>query len=161
MMSRRSQGTEDAFDELMGSVKCSFGALVAGPRHRLAELPRGMPKAGIYLLSERGRALYVGRSNNLWRRLQFHTRNNHNQATLAFLIARRKTGFVKASYQSKGSRQDLLRNPRFRAEFDVARERIWQMDVQFVEMRDPIKQTLLEVFAALQTGAQYNDFDNH
>ena len=160
-MSRKTHATLGAFDKVIRSVKRNFGVLMASSRHRVAELPREMPKAGIYLFSENGRALYVGRSNNLRRRLQFHTRNNHNQATLAFLIARRKTGFLKASYQSKGSRQDLLRDARFRAEFDTARERIRQIDVQFVEVNDPIEQTLLEVFAALQTGARYNDFDNH
>jgi hypothetical protein len=35
------------------------------------------------------------------------------------------------------------------------------MNVQFVEEPDPIKQTILEVFAALETQARFNDFDNH
>jgi len=74
-----------------------------------------MPSAGVYLLSEDGRALYVGRSNTLRKRLQGHTHNNHNQATFAFLLARRQTGNLTPSYQAKGSRQDLLNDPEFRA----------------------------------------------
>ena len=35
------------------------------------------------------------------------------------------------------------------------------MHVQFVEEYDPIKQTSLEVLAAVETQAQFNNFDNH
>ena len=83
-----------------------------------------MPLAGIYLLSEHGKALYVGRTNKLRNRLQYHTRNNHNQATFAFLLARKKTGKIKASYQKSGSREDILTQPDFRSAFDAARQRI-------------------------------------
>ena len=57
----------------------------------------------IYLFSQDGCPLYVGRTNNLRKRLQHHTRNNHNQATFAFLLARHETGNLKASYQPNGS----------------------------------------------------------
>jgi len=120
-----------------------------------------MPEPGIYLFSEGGQPLYVGRTNRLRNRLQYHTRNNHNQATFAFLLARYQTGNLKASYKPEGSRKDLLENLEFRAAFDTARERIRKMDVQFVEEPDPIKQTILEVFTAFETEAEFNDFDNH
>jgi hypothetical protein len=54
-----------------------------------------------------------------------------------------------------------LRNSGFRAAFDAARGRIQQMDVQFVEEMDPVRQTILEVFTAVETGAVFNDFGNH
>ena len=151
----------DHFDIIVADVKCKFGDLQACTKHRMAKLPRNMPMSGIYLLSENGRPLYVGRTNNLRKRLQYHMRNNHNQATFAFLLARHQTGNLKASYKPKGSRQDLLSDPTFRAAFDDARQRIRNMQVQFVEERDPIKQTILEVFSAFKTKAKYNNFDNH
>ena len=120
-----------------------------------------MPEPGIYLISEGGERLYVGRTNRLRKRLQSHTRNNHNQATFAFLLARHETGNLKASYKRDGSRKDLLGNPHFRTAFDTARERIKKMTVQFVEEADPIKQTILEVFTAFETKAKFNDFENH
>jgi hypothetical protein len=80
---------------------------------------------------------------------------------LAFLLARRKTGKLKASYQKEGSRSDLLNDPIFRSAFDEARVRIKGMSVQFIEEGDPIKQALLEIYAAFQLKAEYNDFDNH
>jgi predicted GIY-YIG superfamily endonuclease len=152
---------KDRFDNVIEAVRAKFAALIASPKHSVRRLPKEMPAAGIYLFSENGKPLYVGRTNKLQKRLKYHTRNNHNQATFAFLLARRKTGNLKASYRPEGSRTALLSEPAFRAAFDAARERINQMDVQFVEEPDPVNQTILEVFTAFETKAEFNDFDNH
>jgi hypothetical protein len=151
----------DQFDRVIACVRQKYADLCACPKCRIANLPAEMPTAGIYLFSEAGKALYVGRTNSLRKRLQGHTRSTHNQATFAFLLARHQTGNLKASYKPEGSRQHLLENPDFRAAFDAARERIKGMDVQFVEEVDPVKQTVLEVFVALETKAEFNCFDNH
>ena len=152
---------KDRFDKIIEAVRARFCTLVASPKYRIKSLPEDMPEAGTYLFSEGGRYLYVGRTNKLRKRLQYHTRANHNQATFAFLLARRETGRLKASYKPEGSRSDLLSDPVFRAAFDTARLRITEMDVQFVEEPDPVKQTILEVFASFETRAEFNDFDNH
>jgi len=152
---------KEAFDQLIADVKQKFVEICDSPKHTITHLPKNMPEAGIYLFSENRAPLYVGRTNNLRKRLQYHTRNNHNQATFAFLLARHETGKLKASYQPRGSRQDLLSDPAFRTAFDDARQRIRTMNVQWVAEADPIRQTILEVFTAFQTNAKYNDFDNH
>jgi predicted GIY-YIG superfamily endonuclease len=149
------------FAQAVSEVEKKYSKLLASPKHRMGDLPKDMPLAGIYFLSEHGTALYVGRTNKLRNRLQYHTRNNHNQATFAFLLGREKTGKTKASYQKAGSREDLLTQPDFRSAFDAARRRIKEMDVQFVEETDPIRQALLEVFTAMEVRARYNNFDNH
>lgn len=151
----------DQFDQIIADVKRKCIDLLSSTKCSIPKLPLNMPSGGIYLFSEDGCVLYLGRTNNMRKRLQYHTRNNHNQATFAFLLARHQTGNLKASYQPKGSRKDLLSDPKFRAAFDAARQRIKKMDIQFVEELDPIRQTILEVFSAIQTGAKYNDFDNH
>jgi hypothetical protein len=151
----------DNFDEVMVEVKRRYELLLNAQVYKVENLPRQMSKAGIYLLSEQGRMLYVGRTNNLRKRLQYHTRNSHNQATLAFLLARRDTGKTKASYQKVGSRLDLLNDPCFRKAFDAARSRIRRMDVQFMEEDNPIKQALLELYVAIELKAEYNEFDTH
>lgn len=151
----------DRFDQIIKSVKRSYKKLLDSPKYTLTSFPKNIPSAGIYFFSEKGKPLYVGRTNKLRKRLQYHTRNNHNQATFAFLLARHKTGRLRAAYKQKGSRQDLLNDPKFRAAFDEARARIKKMDVQFVEEPDPIKQTILEVFAAFESKAKFNDFNTH
>ena len=151
----------ETFDEIIASVKRVASKGVASAKHKVSELPRDLPRAGVYLLSEDGVYLYVGRTNNIRRRLQYHTRNNHNQATFAFLLARHKTGRLEASYQATGPRADLLRDPGFKDAFDAARAQIRTMDVQVVEECDPVKQALLEIYLAHVTHAKYNDFDTH
>jgi hypothetical protein len=151
----------DSFDRIVVDTKCKFVDLQSSTKHCMAKLPMNMPSAGIYLFSENGCPLYVGRTNSLRKRLQNHIRNNHHQATFAFLLARHQTGETKASYKPNGSRQDLLSIPEFRIAFDNARQRIKNMDIQFVEEKDPIKQAILEIYTAVQTQAKYNNFENH
>jgi len=68
----------------ISDVDKKYSILLASTKYQMGDLPKDMPLAGIYLLSEDGKALYVGRSNKLRNRLQYHTRNTHNQATLHF-----------------------------------------------------------------------------
>jgi len=149
------------FTQAVKDVEQKCSALFTSPQYNMGDLPKEMPLAGVYIFSENGNALYVGRTNNLRKRLQYHTRNNHNQATFAFLLAREQTGNKRATYQKEGSRNDLLSQPVFRSEFDNARERIKRMHVQFIEEVNPIRQAILEICAALRAKARYNDFDNH
>lgn len=82
-------------------------------------------------------------------------------AAFAFRLAREATGALKATYTTKGSRAELMKEPVFREAFDAAKARIRAMEVRFVEESDPVCQTLLEVYAAIALGTPYNDFDTH
>jgi len=151
----------DKFDVIINGVKDKYNQLLSSKKHTYSEIPKKLSLAGIYLFSKDGEALYVGRTNNIKQRLQHHARNNHNQATFAFLLARHETGNIKASYTQKGSRADLLKDDVFKTAFNQARENIRLMDIQYVEENDPVSQTILEVYAAFESGAKYNNFDNH
>ena len=151
----------DSFAVALRDVNKKCLALLKSPRYKVAELPKNIPTRGVYVFSKSGKVLYIGRTDNLRRRLQLHTRNNHNQATFAFLLARKRTGIKRASYQKAGSRSDLLRQRKFRAAFDAARHEIHAMDVQFIAERNPNKQALLEICAAIRTGSRFNNFNNH
>lgn len=151
----------DEFTSAVNDVQAKCSALLASPKYSMSVLPRKMPLAGVYIFLENDLELYVGRTNNLRKRLQYHTRNNHNQATFAFLLARESTGNIRATYKKEGSRNDLLSQPAFRLAFDNARERIRRMDVKFIEEIDPVRQALLEICTSLRVEARYNDFDNH
>ncbi len=151
----------DDFSAAIRDVEEKYTALMQSASYKYAELPKKMPDKGIYVFSQHGQVLYVGRTNKIRQRLQFHTRNNHNQATFAFLLARHITGRIKASYKKSGSRSDLLSGQGFREAFDKARQAIREMDIQFIEEREPTKQALLEICVAMRTRAKYNDFDNH
>lgn len=116
-----------------------------------------------HLLSEGDNHLYVGRTRKLRSRLRQHSipAAQHNQAVFAFKLAREATSFTEASFRSKGSRRDLLADPRFADAFGGAKARIREMDLRFVEETDPLRQALLEIYAAVTLGTKYNDFETH
>ena len=141
----------------------SFEALLAmEPCHPL-KVPKSAPQAGIYLLSEGLQHLYVGRSNRISKRLGNHCRvgATYKMAAFAFRLARLETGHLKASYKPIGSRADLMKDPKFRAAFVTAKDRIRHMDVRYVSEPDPLRQALLEVYVAIALRTAHNDFDTH
>jgi hypothetical protein len=126
--------------------------------------PRDMPRSGVYLFSEKGRHLYVGRSNTLRKRHGRHCRPGatYKQAAFAFLLAREATGRLKASYRpGSDSRKGLMGDPIFAAAFEAAKARIRSMDYRYVEECDQNKQALLEIYCAIVLGTPYNDFGTH
>jgi predicted GIY-YIG superfamily endonuclease len=140
-----------------------FRALLAMDPVCGSTLPKEMPTHGIYMFSESGRHLYVGRSNRLRKRLQDHCRpgSGHNSATFAFRIARRETGNLTATYSKRGSRSELEKDPKFAEAFRRAKDRVREMNIRYVEEANPMRQALLEMYVALSTESPFNDFDNH
>lgn len=127
-------------------------------------LPDKMFKKGVYLLSEGDKHLYVGRSNDIKKRIGRHSRPKatHRMASFAFRIAREETGNLKATYKKgEGSRSALMEDNKFVAVFDVAKARIRKMSLRFVEENNPVRQALLEIYVAVVLNTPYNDFDNH
>jgi hypothetical protein len=120
-----------------------------------------LPKQGVYLFSENGKALYVGRSNNISQRRKQHTGRSAqtNQAALATLIARDETK-RRIDYR-KGARQRLLADLEFMEAFEKAKDRVRMMDFRAVGERDQTRQALLEVYCAIALETPYNDFGTH
>lgn len=119
---------------------------------------------GIYLFTENGRHLYVGRSNRLFERYKNHwgPTKTQREAAFAFKLAREATGFTKAVYKKgAGSREDLALDPVFNTAFKSAKERIRAMEYRWVEESDPTCQCLLEIYASVALATPYNDFDTH
>ncbi len=126
-------------------------------------LPKVMPSRGVYLFTELGRHLYVGRTNSLRTRISSHCRPSapHGTAPFAFRLAKEKCGVGKATYKKGSGRADIVKEAEMEREFKAAKARIRAMQVRFVEEADPIRQMLLEVYIAVVHKTPYNDFDNH
>jgi hypothetical protein len=160
---------DSKFTSLIERLRPSFEALMACPPVRDGGLPPyGAPKGekskGVYLFTEDGTHLYVGRSNRLLERYKNHWMANktEREAAFAFKLARRATGFEKASYQKgDGSRKGLAANPVFHEAFTRAKARIQAMEYRWVIEPDPTTQCLLEIYVATVLGTPFNDFDNH
>jgi len=121
-----------------------------------------VPQKGVYIFFEGKKAIYVGRSNRLKNRLKEHSQksSDHYSATLAFRIAKHETTDI----QKKGRKQtneQLMSNRNFLKEFNDAKERISKTKIRFIEVEDPIEQTLFEVYAYLELNTKYNDFGTH
>lgn len=141
-----------------------FEALQSGREFIFGELAVNMAKSGVYLFSERSRALYVGRSNRLRDRYFLHCRpgSQQDQAPFAFKLAREAIGAPPSSYRAdEGNRKALAATEAFQAAFVAAKARIRAMSYRFVEEEDQTCQALLESYCAVVLDTPYNDFDTH
>lgn len=151
------------FAELVESLEPSFQRLIQMVPLQANMLPKTMPARGIYLFSDGADHLYVGRSNNIRRRIGLHCRpgSQHNQATFAFRMARKKTGHTTVAYTAVGSRSHLANDTVFGPAFVACKAQIKKLDLRFVEEVDATRQALLEIYAATVLKTPFNDFDNH
>src|SRR5581483_3307824 len=133
----------DSFARYINELPEKFEALTAMKPVSPDSLPRNMPKAGIYLLSENGSYLYVGNSRRLRARLtgHCHPSSKHSHASLAFILARTRLPHLPRSTRSK-----FMSNPDFRAVFDAQKDRIRRMEVRFIGEADPNMRALLEIY---------------
>lgn len=156
---------DERFAQHVEALQPSLRALIEMQRFRYTALPRDLPRRGIYLLSENGCNLYVGRSNNIRRRLGRHCNPGatHKSAAFAFRLAREATNRLKAVYAPGvgGTRAELMLEGTFVEAFTAAKRRIREMEIRFVEETDPTRQALLEIYAAVVLNTPYNDFDTH
>lgn len=135
-----------------------FEALMAMTPITLATLPKNAEKSGV-LLTEGGRNLYIGRSRKIRSRLRMHV-GHYAGASFAVKLAREATG-KKTSYTTKDSVKELLKDHKFTAAFQQAKNRIRGMEIRYVEESDCNRQALLEIYATIVLKTPYNDFDTH
>jgi hypothetical protein len=61
-----------------------------------------------------------------------------------------------------GSRITIEADTEFATYFRLAREEIAKMDVQYIQLDDPIERTLFEIYAALTLATdEFNSFETH
>jgi predicted GIY-YIG superfamily endonuclease len=153
----------EAFREYVEALHSSFERLLQTMPVKIKDLPRKAPAQCIYLFSEGSRHLYVGRTKNLRQRLRQHSipGSQHNQAVFAFRLARESTGSLAAAYTVSGSRAALCAQNEFGSAFILAKERVRNMDVRYVEEKDALRQALLEIYVSVVLKTPYNDFETH
>ena len=158
-----------AFDSLIAGLPASFERLLACAPVTGGATPDfggrdGRKVQGVYLFSEAGSPLYVGRTSRMLARYKNHwmATRTEREAAFAFKLARVAVGFHKATYKKgEGSRSWLAAHEPFILAFTAAKARIQGMEFRWVEESDPNAQCLLEVYAALALKTPFNDFDNH
>ena len=153
----------EAFREYVDTLHPSFERLLQVTPVKIKDLPRNAPAKCIYLFSEGSLHLYVGRTKNLRQRLRQHSipASQHTQAVFAFRLARESTGSLVATYTVSGSRAALCAQNEFGSAFTLAKERVRNMDVRYVEEKDALRQALLEIYVSVVLKTPYNDFETH
>lgn len=122
------------------------------------EVAKDTPLGGVYLFSERGKHLYVGRTK---RKIGVRIRNHFNAAPdcpFAWRLLRESTG-KGATYKPEGSRRALLKDPRIEGIYKRAKDRIRKMQIRYVHESDPRKRALLEIYVSVAARTRYNGFD--
>ncbi len=133
------------------------------PTHTRGSLPKETAGPGIYVLSEGPVIQYVGRANDIRKRVQQHSRpsSGGNAAPFAFRLAKQALNLSRATYTKKGSRAEIEKTAGFKKAFSDAKTRIRAMDVRFVREGDPVTQAIMEICVAVELKALHNDFGNH
>ena len=132
-------------DRLQNSEECGWY------EHRKA------PSKGVYAFYENGEPIYVGRSNNMGRRIREHGAggSGRHSATFAFKLLR------EALNDPEDRAEDIEKA--HEDEYRQQRERIRAMTFRAVAVSDQLEQTLFEIYAVIQMGTapRYNDFETH
>lgn len=151
------------FEAVVADFDLQLGVLLASPPYKFGQVPIGIPKAGVYLFSENGTHLYVGRSKRLRERYFLHCRpgSRQNQASFAYKLAREKLNLGAASYSATGSRAAIATSEAFTSVFEAAKARIRSMEYRFIDEPDQARQALFEAYCALVLDTPYNNFDTH
>jgi hypothetical protein len=149
------------FAALIESLDSKYESLMSMAPVTVDTAPKDTPKGGVYLFSSGGRHLYVGRTKRIIKdRLKDHV-STADDCPFAWHLARETTNNNVASYKFEGSRKHLLSQSSFRNVYESAKQDIRKMEVRYVGESDPRKQALLEIYVAVATNAEHNDFDTH
>jgi hypothetical protein len=152
-MNERFHQANSAIPELFKQLAASEASTAKGIVSQ-----RGRP--GVYVFYENGVPVHAGRTRNLQGRLRGHVSRSHYSASFAFKRARRVLDRV-ATYVTKGSRSDLSMDEIFGPEFHRQIELVRTMEVRFIEVADPVKQYLLELYVHLEYDLPLDEFDTH
>jgi hypothetical protein len=111
---------------------------------------------GSYVLIEEGKPFYVGISRSVIARLRQHTTGkSHFDASLAFSMAKEKTGWM-------GKREDAMRDTTFLTVFKEAQARLHKCQVAAVKIENDLEIYLFEAYAAIELDTcKWNTFRTH
>lgn len=156
--------TTTPFADYLSQIYGLLRQLKACPPATHAELAQRIPKntPGIYAFYHDDQPLYVGRTRDLRRRLNEHSRpkSSHYSASFAFLRARHAAEAAGHTASLAGkSRSALAGHEVFGPLFVAEKLAVAGMTVRWVQVADAVTQALLEVYAALELGTPFNSFE--
>lgn len=148
------------FQDLASKMEIYLEQLVTVERDQIKKALKGLK--GVYIFFENDVPVYVGKTDNLARRLSEHARtgSKNNDANFAFKIAKLEW-LEQNKLEAKITRKFLEELPEFGDTFKKAKSRVYSMKMKYVHIDDPYEQYLFEFYASLFFKTKYNDFRNH
>jgi hypothetical protein len=148
----------DRFLAYLDRMPVLLQRLTSAPALGRLEL-NAIPQRGVYALYEGETPIFVGRSDHLQRYLMGQGRAgaNANSAPVAFSLAKRQA--TEDGYLFPTNAAALL-HPDFQRLFAAAKSRVAAMTSRVVEVKDPVEQALLVLYAALELNT-LNEFETH
>lgn len=139
-----------------------FDQLVSSNFGTVREASSQKPLTGVYALYDSGEPLYVGRTNKrgLGPRMRNHLTRSHQQAVLAFKLARLHLG-IKTAYSGLNTRGELMKRSEFVTVFEEQIRFVSALKVRFVEIVDADDQYIFEYYASKRLKTPHNDFNTH
>ncbi len=118
--------------------------------------------AGIYVIYENELPIYVGRANNIRRRIQWHTRESSGSESASFAFNLAKLEYVKNN-EIKKRRKELMQIEEFIEIFKKHKLNLTNLEFRCIQVENDILQTMFEPYLALKLGTYpiNNTFENH
>jgi len=163
-----------AWAELTDGLEMRLDALLASEvwGRDLPDRPAAPATHGVYLFSEAGAHLYVGRTGRTERsvragtksasgfraRLAGHCRPSSGLSSATFAIRLALEAAAKEEVVVAARRSKLLDDQHFADLFVAAKKRITAMEFRTVDIEDDRECAVFEVYAAFVLGTPYNSF---
>ena len=120
-----------------------------------------LPDRGVYVFYEGDKALYVGRSNQIWTRIRQHgvLSATHGQANFAFRLLA-KEHRLEIGHSARSERSQIAK--KYDKEFRDQKQRVRKMTTKAVEITDDPESYFFEAYAILALGTiELNRFEPH
>ena len=152
------QKAKDKFEKYVQTTGELFNKLILQERLSFEEACKLKNIPGIYVFYENDAPVYAGRTRKLRQRLRAHVANSHNSASFA-LKRTREIHQLVPTYTKNLSRKVIATESPYKETFLDEINKIRIMDVQFLEVHDPIEQYLLELLASMSLDISLSGFD--
>jgi predicted GIY-YIG superfamily endonuclease len=147
------------FDSILAEMSTYQKQLKTIERKEISKVLK--KKKGVYVFLEKDIAVYIGKTDDLGRRLSEHVRagSKNNDANFAYKLAKLEWKQNNKTAQ-KITRKILEATESFKPHFDKAKKSVADMQMQFVVINDPYHQYLFEFWLAIKLKTKHNQFAN-
>lgn len=124
--------------------------LVSGHVYRCGKRPAPPKAPGVYLFAEGESVLHVGRTRNLQSRRRDQTGLSNDRFTATNAFRRAVADAAAAGHEGlPKNRAELEAHATFKPYFAAAKQRMRAADFRCVQLSDPPRQAMFEIFASI------------